>query len=74
MSFLIDIGSIFSTIMFLFGMMVLIPGIAGTIVTGKVKGTPKVLRVLSVIALVLGIVMCALGTLIPILRLIAYLM
>ena len=74
MAVLGNVVGILAIMMFFVGLAFLIAGIVGTIITGKVKGSPKALRVLSIIALVLGIVMCALGTLIPFLRLIAYLM
>ena len=61
-----NVIGIFAIMMFFVGLVFLVAGIVGTIVTGKVKGSPKVLRVLSIIALVLGIAMCALGILIPI--------
>ena len=72
MEVLANIGNIFVVFVLLIGFAILIPGIAGTIITGKIKGSPKILRVLSVITLVLGIAMCALGILIPICRLIAH--
>lgn len=61
-----NVIGIFAIMMFFVGLVFLVAGIVGTIVTGKVKGSPKVLRVLSIIALVLGIAMCALGILIPV--------
>ena len=60
-------------ILFVIGLAFLIPGIVGTAVTGKVKHGPKAPRVLSIIALVLGIVLCVLpgfiGIILAILRL-----
>ena len=66
MAVLGNVVGILAIMMFFVGLAFLIAGIVGIIVTGKVKGSPKVLRVLSIISLVFGIALCALGVLIPI--------
>ena len=53
-------------ILFMVGLAFLIPGIVGTAITSKVKHGPKAPRVLSTIALVIGIVLCALSVLIAV--------
>lgn len=57
---------ILAIILFVIGLAFLIPGIVGTAITGKVKHGPKVPRVLSIIAMVIGIAMCVLAVLIPV--------
>ena len=66
MAVLGNVVGILAIMMFFVGLAFLIAGIVGTIITGKVKGSPKVLRVLSIIALVIGIGLCVLAVLIPI--------
>ena len=66
MAVLGNVVGILAIMMFFVGLAFLIAGIVGIIVTGKVKGSPKVLRVLSIIALVIGIGLCVLAVLIPI--------
>lgn len=56
-------------ILFFIGMAFLIPGIISTAITGKVKHGPKAPRVLSIIALVIGICLCMLSALLLILAL-----
>ena len=65
MAVLGNVVGILAIMMFFVGLAFLIAGIVGIIVTGKVKGSPKVLRVLSIIALVIGIGLCVLAVLIP---------
>ena len=52
------VGGILGTLLFIIGLVFLIPGIIGTAITGKFKHGPKAPRVLSVMALVFGIVLC----------------
>ena len=54
----IVIGVIGCIILFIIGLALLIPGIIGTAVTGKAKIGTKAIRVLSIIAMVLGIILC----------------
>lgn len=53
-------------ILFFIGLGFLIPGIVGTTITGKIKHGPKAPRVLSILAMVFGIVLCVLAVLIPV--------
>ena len=64
-------GILGTILMEVFGMAFLIPGIIGTAVTGKVKHGTKVARVFSVIALVIGIILCATPIVVAILSSIA---
>lgn len=57
-------GALGLVILFVIGLAFLIPGIVGTASTSKIKHGPKVLRVLSIISLVLGIVLCVLPAII----------
>lgn len=66
MAVMFNVIGILTMVLFVIGLTLLIAGIVGTIITGKVKGSPKVLRVLSIIALVIGIGLCVLAVLIPI--------
>lgn len=58
------IGVLGIVILFVIGLAFLIPGIVGTAVTGKIKHGPKAPRVLSIISLVFGVVLCVLPFLI----------
>ncbi len=62
----INILVILMFFLFVAGLTFLIPGIIGTVITNKVKHGSKVLRVLSIIAMVIGIGLCVLAILIPI--------
>ena len=53
------LGVLGSIILIVIGIAFLIPGIIGTAVTSKIKRAAKALRVVSVIALVIGICLCA---------------
>ncbi len=66
MAVLGNVVGILAVMLFFIGLALLIAGIVGTIITGKAKNSPKVLRVLSIIALVIGIGLCALAVLIPV--------
>lgn len=66
MAVLGNVIGILAVMLFFIGLALLIAGIVGTIITGKAKNSPKVLRVLSIIALVIGIGLCALAVLIPV--------
>lgn len=66
MGIAVNVVVILAVVLFAMGLAFLIPGIVGTAITGKVKHSPKVLRVLSILALVFGIVLCVLAVLVPI--------
>ena len=64
-------GGFFTIVLFFIGLAFLIPGIIGTAITGKIKHGPKAPRALSIIAMVLGIVLCVVPFLITIIALLA---
>lgn len=57
---------ILGVVLLMAGLAFLIPGIVGTAITGRIKHGPKAPRVLSIIAMVIGIVLCVLAFLVPI--------
>ena len=65
MSLAVSFVVILVVVLFALGLALLIPGIVGTIITGKVKHSPKVLRILSILALIFGIVLCVFAFLSP---------
>lgn len=60
------IGVLGIVMLFIVGLAFLIPGIVGSAVTSKIKHGPKAPRVLSTVALVIGIVLCSLSVLIAV--------
>lgn len=66
MGIAVNVVVILAVVLLAIGLAFLIPGIVGTAITGKVKHGPKAPRVLSIIAMVIGIVLCVLAFLVPI--------